>query len=266
MSRPWPVLALFLFLAFPPALPAASTSNLEREKSWAEQIVDYLVTGEAIRLEANQVKFLALYTKPTAAYNDSTLGVILLHGRGVHPAWGFIDTLRADLADAGWHTLSLQLPILDADIKFVEYGKTFPEAFQRLDAGVRYLQERGVKRIVLLGHSSGAITALAYAVERPKIALGGIIAIGLTTEPAGNRYMQPVLMLEKLQVPVLDVFGSQDLPLVLNNAKARADAAKKAGNGRYVQVRVNKANHFFTDHYNDLRASLDAWLAKLPAK
>ncbi|MBI5910264.1 MAG: DUF3530 family protein, partial [Betaproteobacteria bacterium] len=115
-------------------------------------------------------------------------------------------------------------------------------------------------------HSSGAITALAYAVERPRIALGGIIVIGVITEPAGNRYMQTTPLLEKLRLPVLDIFGSQDLPLVLNNAKARADAAKNAGNGRYVQVRVNKANHFFTDHYNDLRASLSAWLAKLPAK
>lgn len=264
MMRPWPVLALFLFLAFPPALPAASTSNLEREKNWADQIVDYLVTGEAVRLEANQVQFLALYTKPTAADNDSAPGVILLHGRGVHPAWGFIDTLRADLADAGWHTLALQLPILDADIKFVEYGKTFPEAFQRLDAGVRYLRERGVTRIVLVGHSSGAMTAVAYAAERPKAALAGIVTIGLTTEPAGNRYMQTIPLLERLRLPVLDIFGGQDLAVVLNTAKARAAAAKKAGNSAYTQVRVNGANHFFTDHYNDLRASLSAWLAKLP--
>lgn len=266
MTRPWPVLALFLFLAFPPALPAASTSNLDREKNWADQIVDYLVTGEAVRLEANQIQFLALYTKPTAADNDSALGVILLHGRGVHPAWGFLDTLRADLADAGWHTLALQLPILDADIKFVEYGKTFPEAFQRLDAGARYLRERGVQRIVLVGHSSGAMTAVAYAAERPKATLSGIVTIGLTTEPAGNRYMQTTLLLEKLRLPVLDIFGGEDLAGVLNTAKARTEAAKKAGNSAYTQVRVNGANHFFTDHYNDLRASLSAWLAKLPKK
>ena len=266
MSRPWPVLALLLFLAFPPALPAASTSNLEREKNWADQIVDYLVTGEAVRLEANQVKFLALYTKPAAAHSNSAQGVILLHGRGVHPAWGFIDTLRADLADAGWHTLSLQLPILDADVKLSEYGKTFPEAFQRVDAGVRYLRERGVKQIVLIGHSTGAMTAVAYAAERPKTGLSGIGAIGLITEPTGNHYMRPVPMLEKLRVPVLDVFGSQDLPPVLNHAKTRADTAKKAGNSAYAQVRIKGANHFYTDHYDDLRANLDAWLAKLPTK
>lgn len=264
MLRTWQILALLLL---PASLPAASISNLEREKNWAEQIVDYLVTGEAIRLEANQVKFLALHNQPAGARKDPTRGVILLHGRGMHPAWGFIDTLRPDLADAGWHTLSLQLPILDADVKFIEYGKTFPEAFQRIDAGIRYLQERGVKRIVLLGHSSGAITAVAYAVERPKIALGGIIAIGLNTEAlTANRHLQSPLLLEKVRIPVLDIFGSEDLSVVLDFSAARAAAAKKAGNSAYTQVRIKGANHFYTDHYNDLRANLGAWLAKLPAK
>ena len=258
--------ALLLLLAFSPALPAASTSNLEREKNWADQVVDYLVTGEAVRLEANQVKFLALYTKPAAAHSNSAQGVILLHGRGVHPAWGFIDTLRADLADAGWHTLSLQLPILDMDIRLAEYGKTIPEAFRRIDAGIRYLRGRGVRRIALAGHSTGAMTAVAYAIEHPQAGLSGLAAIGLTTEPTGNRYMQSGQMLEKVRLPVLDIYGNQDLPLVLNNAAARAAAAKKAGNSAYVQVRVPGANHFFSDHYDKLRARLSKWLANLPEK
>ncbi len=257
---------LLLLLAFPPALPAASTSNLEREKNWAEQIGDFLVAGEAIRLEASGVKFLALYTKPGEAHKSTTRGVILLHGRGVHPAWGFIDTLRVDLAEAGWHTLSLQLPILDQDVKFAEYGKTFPEAFRRIDAGVRYLQQKGVKQIVLVGHSSGAITAVAYAAEHPRAPLAGIAAIGLTTEPAGNRYMQAAPLLEKLKLPILDLFGSEDLPVVLDTASARAAAAKKAGNRTYTQARMKGANHFFTDRYDSLRKRLNEWLAKLPAK
>ena len=70
MLRTWQILALLLLLALPASLPAASISNLEREKNWAEQIVDYLVTGEAIRLEANQVKFLALHNQPAGAHKD----------------------------------------------------------------------------------------------------------------------------------------------------------------------------------------------------
>ncbi len=261
-----PFLALLLLLAAPSLLPAASTSNLEREQNWAEQIGDFLVAGEALRLEAAGVKFLALYTPPATTTQNTRRGVILLHGRGVHPAWGFIDTLRVDLAEAGWHTLSLQLPILDQDVKFVEYGKTFPEAFERIQAGIHYLQQKGVREIVLIGHSSGAMTAVAFAAEHPKAPLIGVGAIGLTTEPHGSRYMQSARMLEKVRVPVLDLFGSNDLPVVLETAAARAAAAKKAGNRAYVQARVKGANHFFTDRYPDLRTRVKDWLNRQPAK
>jgi len=266
MLRIRPYLPLLALLAFPSVLPAASTSNLEREKNWADQIGDFLVAGEAIRLEARGVKFLALYTQPGETQKSAKRGVILLHGRGVHPAWGFIDTLRVDLAETGWHTLSLQLPILDQDVKFAEYGKTFPEAFQRIDAGVRYLQQKGVKQIVLVGHSSGAMTAAAYVAEHANPALRGLAVIGYTSEPAGNRYMQPAPMLEKIRLPVLDIFGNEDLPVVLDTVAARAAAANKAGNRAYTQVRVKGANHFFTDRYPDLRSHLQTWLNKSLAK
>ena len=95
-----------------------SGSNIEREKSWADQVVDTVVVGEPLWLNARQHKFLALYAPPAQAGNR---GVILIHGRGVHPAWGFIDTLRSDLTEAGFHTLSLQMPILAADAPFGAY-------------------------------------------------------------------------------------------------------------------------------------------------
>lgn len=249
-----PVLALLLACA---PVSAASTSNLEREKSWADQIVDTLIAGDAVWLQAAGVKFLGLYTAPAT---NSKKGVILLHGLGVHPAWGFIDNLRVDLADAGWHTLSLQLPILDTNTKVAEYAKTFPEAFARVDAGFRYLKERGVEQIFIVGHSSGAMTASAYAAERPTAPVAGIVAVGFTAEPAGGALMQPAQTLARVKKPVLDIYGSEDLPIVLQTAKARQAAARRANNGRYTQERVAGANHFFTDRYEPLRTRVTAWL------
>jgi pimeloyl-ACP methyl ester carboxylesterase len=265
MRRSASGLLLLFLLTVPPAAPAASTSNLERERNWAEQIGDFLVAGEAVRLEARGVQFLALYTPPTESKN-ARRAVILLHGRGVHPAWGFIDTLRVDLAEDGWHTLSLQLPILDQDVRLAEYAKTFPEAFERIQAGIRFLQQKGIRDIVLIGHSSGAMTAAAFAAEHAQPAVKGLAVIGYTSEPAASRYMQPELMLQKIRIPVLDIFGSEDLPLVLNTVNARAEAAKKTGNAAYLQTRVKGANHFFTDRYPDLRARLKDWLDKTTAR
>ena len=238
---------------------AGSTSNLAREKAWAEQIADSLIAGEPVWLTAANVKFLSLYTPPA---NPGTKGMILLHGRGVHPAWGFIDSLRVDFADAGWHTLSLQLPILDADTKLAAYGATFPEAFARIDAGIRYLKEHGVKRIVLVGHSSGATTAVAYVAQHPKAGLAGLAGLGMTTEPAGGPLMQPAQLLAQVKMPVLDIYGADDVPIVRNTAPARRAAARRGGNTRYTQEQIANANHFYTDRYEALRDRLTAWLDK----
>lgn len=242
---------------------AQTTSNLKREKSWADQVVDAVVVGEPVWLSARRHKFLALYVPPAQA---GSRGVILLHGRGVHPAWGFIDNLRADLADAGFHTLSLQMPILAADAPFGAYGKTFPEALERVDAGVQYLKKKGINHVVLLGHSSGAMTAVAYAARRPQAPVAGVVAIGLSTFANGPDTMQPALMLKSVHVPVLDLYGANDLHEVLSYTEARRKAAQEAGNKDYSAVRVPDANHFFTDHYEALKQQIVNWLSRSKGK
>ena len=237
---------------------AATTSNVDREKNWADQVVDMVVVGEAVWLKNRGHKFLALYAPPP---KGGATGVILVHGRGVHPAWGFIDNLRSDLADAGFHTLSLQMPILEADAPFSSYAQTFPEAFERIDQGIRYLREhKGVKRIVLLGHSSGAMTTVGYAAKFPQTSLAGIVAIGLSTLANGPEVMQPALALRRIRVPVLDIYGANDLDEVVSVAAARRAAAQAAGNKGYRAVRVPDADHFFTGRYEPLKKEITDWL------
>lgn len=252
------LLAGFLSGFLSGAACAQTTSNLTREKNWADQVVDAVVVGEPVWLNARNQKFLALYAPPAPAGKH---GVILLHGRGVHPAWGFIDNLRADLADAGYHTLSLQLPILETGAPFGAYGKTFPEAFERLDTGIKYLKQKGVGRVFLVGHSSGAMTAVAYAAKYPQAPVSGIVAIGLSTFANGPDTMQPAIMLKSVRVPVLDLYGANDLHEVLSYNAARLGAAQTAGNKGYSAVRVPDADHFFTDKYDALKKHIVDWLA-----
>jgi pimeloyl-ACP methyl ester carboxylesterase len=257
---------LAALLAASVAVPslAASTSNLAREKGYAEQITDQLVVGEAVWLQAAGTRFLGLYTAPEGAHKGSKNAVILVHGRGVHPSWGFIETLRMELAEEGFHTLSLQMPILEEANKLADYARTFPEAYDRLDAGGALLKRKGIARIFLVGHSSGAMTIIAYGAERPAAAVSGIAAIGAGSDAAGGPRMQPPQMLEKIKgKPVLDIYGEKDLDIVLNPASARAAAAQRAGNRGFRQVRIAGADHFFTDHYDDLKAQLLAWLQQL---
>jgi len=237
-----------------------TTSDLERERNWAGEIVDLIVVGEPVWLQNRGHKFLGLYTPPAGG---GRTGVILAHGRGVHPAWGIIDKLRSDLADAGYHTLSLQMPILAADVAIGNYGQTFPEAFERLNAGIRYLhKQQHVDRIILLGHSSGAIAVVGHAAKQPRPELAGVIAIGLSTYPNTVDVMQSPLMLGRVRVPVLDIYGSNDLQEVLTYTQQRRDAAR-AGKLKYTSRMVPGADHFFTDHYPDLRTEITRWLQPL---
>lgn len=254
-----------LLLIGQPALAAPTTSNLEREKYWSDQVVDAVMVGEVVWLQNRGHRFLALYAAPE---KPATSAVILIHGRGVHPAWGFIDKLYRDLSEAGHHTLSLQMPILGNEVKFSEYSPTFPEAFERIDAGIRYLRSRApqVRQIFLVGHSSGGMTAVAYAARQPNPALAGIATVGLSTLSGGPELMQPAIMMKTIRLPVLDIYGSNDLAEVVNFAAARKQAAEDAGNHRYRAVRVAGADHFFSDSYPKLLKLLRDWLASLTGK
>lgn len=257
------IACLAALLAGSVAAAAPTTSNLAREKGWADQVVDMVVVGEPVWLQNRGHKFLSLYAPPAG---DGNTAIVLLHGRGVHPAWGFIDRLRSDLADAGFHTLSLQLPILAADAPFGSYGPTLPEAFERVNAGIQYLRKhKGVQRVVLLGHSSGASTALGHTARHPQAGVAGVVAIGAATYPNTTDLLQPVQQLRQIRAAVLDISGGNDLQEVKSHNKERRDAAR-AGRVDFTAVQIAGADHFYTDHYEQLRAQIVAWLGRWKAK
>jgi len=258
-----PLLMVLVLLAAGQAAAEPTTSNQEREKSWADQVVDTIVVGEPVWLTNRGHKFLGVYAPPAG---KSTQAVILIHGRGVHPAWGFINRLRADLADAGYHTLSLQMPILSSDAPFGSYGATLPEAFERVNAGIRYLREnRRVRSVILLGHSSGATTALGHAARHPQASVVGVVAIGAATYPNTIELIQPIQLLRQVRVPVLDVSGSNDILEVANHNPARREAAR-AGKADYTAVVIVGADHFYTDHYEQLLGRITRWLRRFKGK
>lgn len=253
------VVMLALLAGGPNSHAAPTTSNLEREKSWADQIVDTVVVGEPVWLKNRGHKFLALHATPA---RPSPTAIILLHGRGVHPGWGLIEKLYRDLAESGYYTLSLQVPILGNEANYSAYGATFPEALERIDVGVAYLRQRHphIRRFILIGHSSGANIALARLARRDRSGIAGAIAISFITLANGPDVMQPAFTLKTIQAPLLDIYGGNDLSEVTANAAERRVAAEQAGNRHFRQRRVPDANHFFSDHYPDLLKAIQGWL------
>lgn len=247
---------IFLLLAGPSL--AATKSDTAKEKRWEEQIVPDLMVGKAVKLKAADVQFLGLYSQNTDKHMFG--GVILIHGIGAHPAWpDIIEPLRTSLPDHGWSTLSLQMPILGNEANAQDYLPLMPEVPRRIQAGVDYLKSKGVKNIVIIAHSMGTTMANVYLKNKPDPAVHAYVAIGMSN-PFPTHY-DNAAALAKITMPMLDLYGSEDLEGVLAFAKTRAASARKV-NRHYTQLMVKGANHFFTDMQEELIKVVRDWLLK----
>jgi hypothetical protein len=76
--------------------------DLGKEQRWREQIVDTLMEGEAVDLQAGDLTFLGIYTESSGGGDPPKGTAILVHGIGVHPDWPqIIHPLRFGLPEWG---------------------------------------------------------------------------------------------------------------------------------------------------------------------
>jgi pimeloyl-ACP methyl ester carboxylesterase len=236
----WTLIAWFA------ASPAWGAADYAREKKWADEILPGIVVGEPVTLtDAGGRRFLGLYTEVKSAKG----AVVVVHGMGVHPDWGLVGVLRSQLADAGYTTLSVQMPVLAAEAKPEEYEKVFPEAAERLAAAVAYLKTKGYRKIALVSHSLGARMSGYYLANHADPPVAAWVAIGHS-----GRFKEP----QNLKIPVLDLYGEADFPQVLEAASRRAAALKRLPGS--AQVAVQGADHFFNGQEDALVAQVRAFL------
>ncbi len=243
------LLSLLIVLVTPPAI----AQDFAREQRWVDEVVPALVVGEPVWLAGPaQRKFLGLYTEA----KDAKVAVLLVHGIGVHPDFGIIGALRVGLADAGYTTLAIQMPVQKSDAGSKDYFPVvFPDAVARIRAAAQWLRGRGAGRIVLLSHSMGSWMSNVYYEETSDSPFVAWICMGLT---GGYGKMGNV------KVPVLDVYGENDLPVVL-----RADWRRKltiGGIDGSRQVRIEGADHHYSGKEKALLSAIDAFLRERVAR
>ena len=151
-----------LFLSF-----AVNASDLNKEKRWADQVVESILDGEAVWLNDGNHDFLGIYTE---AEENKGRAVIIMHGTGIHPDWQqVIQPLRVSLTEHNWNTLSIQMPILANDAEYLDYAPLYDEVAPRIDAAIKYLKDSGSKDIVLIGHSQGSSMILITWLRRNRM-------------------------------------------------------------------------------------------------
>ncbi len=247
-----------IILLFCLTTPLLQASDLAKEKRWADQIVDALITGEAEWLPVGDLKVLSIYTPSET--EPARGAAIIMHGIGAHPDWpDVIHPVRTRLPEAGWATLSLQMPILPNEASGTDYLPLMPEVPARINAAVKFLHAQGIDNIVLIGHSLGTVMGSYYLTHQPAQQVRAFVGISMSETGTDSR-MSNVAMLKSISIPVLDIYGSLDEPHVLDHVQQRQQSAASASNQAFRQVEIKDANHFYKDKDNELLAVIEAWL------
>ncbi|MGD8546893.1 MAG: alpha/beta fold hydrolase [Thiohalophilus sp.] len=232
-------------------------SDKAKEQRWADQIVDMLLVGEAVWLDVGNEKVLSLVTEQTT--EQAKGGAIVVHGIGAHPNWPeVIHPLRSRLPEQGWTTLSIQMPILENQAEAVDYEPLFAEVAPRFEAAIAYLHDQGIDNIVIIAHSMGAAMSSHYLASHPTHPVRAFVGIGMNQSRID--IMDNASNLEKIKIPVLDLYGSKDLEGVMASVTKRASSANKAGNNDYLQVKIEGADHFFNGKTDILVKRVESWL------
>lgn len=229
-------------------------TDTQREQRWIDQTIDAIFDGEPVFLEADDHRFFSIYTK---AESPSADAAIILHGTGFHPDYEqVVQPLRVDLTTHGWNTLSIQLPLLEAEAEYEDYVSLYPEVPPRILAATNYLEEQGLTNIVIVAHSQGA-TMASYYLAYTENNVRALVAIGMSAQHL-QAEINSAESLKRIRIPVLDLYGSKDFPAVLRTTARRAAAG--AHNPAYSQKVIEGAYHFFDFRENELLTAVASWL------
>jgi len=227
----------------------AFAQDYERETRWTEQTLATLIDGEAVYLQQkNGHRFLGLYMR--AARPKGAL--VIVHGRGWGPDFELYGALRTQLADAGYSTLSIQMPVLPGTANIAEYLPMFPDATERIGLAVDWLQGKGYSKLALVSHSLGATMANRYLVESGDRRIGAWAFVGI---------INGLERFDKISIPVLDVFGTEDWVATRYGADERR--AQIGKNKESAQVVVTGAEHFFGRKQDELSTLIAAFLDRV---
>lgn len=239
---------------------AAMAADLAREQRVTEQIGEAIFDGESVFLESQGSRFLSIHTRTER--HQPRGAALILHGRDANPDWlDIVHPLRTELPAYGWDTLSIQLPLAPEGASDAEWWATIPEALPRLQSAVDFLRQQGAENIVLISHSFGNHAAARYLGERPSHGIRAWVGVGMPIE-SKNRDNGTLGMLRQLQLPILDLYGENDLATVVTSAGKRRLAARDAGNREFEQREISGADHFFSGQDDLLVSIVKSWLAR----
>jgi acetyl esterase/lipase len=228
---------------------ALAQTDTAREARWRAEVEPNIVVGDAQTLKTSEGReFFAIFTEG----KQKDVAFVLAHGVGVNPDFGFIGRLRVLLADAGYATLSIQMPVRPGETTdAMEYVTTFPDAALRVASAHTWLRERGYAKVVLASHSMGAWMSNVYFKNTPNSPYAAWIVIGVTGR---------ILSIGSNSLPVLDLYGENDLAPNLSKAWLRRMHLWFIPNSQ--QVMIPRADHHYAGAEKEAAAAIVEFVRK----
>ena len=230
-----------------------------REQKIAEKLALVADADEIVSLKASDSRFIGIYQRSRTGGSHGV--VILVHGMGAHPDWpDVILPLRTQLPEFGWSTFSLQMPILSPEGSITEYGKTLKVAETRIQAAVDYLYAWKIEPIILLGYGFGAVQAASYLANGNNKNIRAFVSVSILAQ----KFIRPSLNVFKLiggiGIPILDIYGEEDLEDVRRGIDDRRLAASKNMNDVFRQIELQHAGHNYLGAEMALVEQIQYWL------
>jgi len=228
----------------------------KREAEFAAAINRTLTTGKAVWLEAGGKRFLGLYTEIEQVFGNGV--VVIVHDMNGHPDQKqLIYDLRSFLPEHNWATLSLQMPLREVGAARDDYYALFPEAAARIQAGINYVKGNGAGNVVVVGYGLGGLMGV-YALSAQAADIKALVTISLPVPKSENKAAQTLAFINKIKIPMLDIYSEADLPDVMESVRERRLAAKD--NKGYRQVKINDEGHAHLHDEGMLVKRIYSWL------
>lgn len=230
--------------------------------------------------------------KIKATFLEETLGephgaIVLLHDQGEKfESMGVVTPLRHEMLQYGWSTLtvSLEYPFTpniflaispedktsidpveskesatNTDLaKTDEVNNDEPKVLppisnqQRIDAAIAFLKTKDIERIILLGHGKGGIVAI-NELSTISTAISALILVGTPALSNSDEF-------KTFELPIMDIYGEQDLEGVSSAVKHRKVVMKRVDNIQYTSREIIGGNHVYYGLEPTLVSTVRGWL------
>ena len=235
--------------------PAQKKPDVVRERMIYDQSLSEVFDGEHSYINYKHGKFssIEIYS------DDKDSAILYLHGRGLSPNdFNLAHPVRTQLSN-DFNTYSIQLPVLEKGSTYNDYVDILYDSDQRIISAVDYISSKN-DRLVIIAHSCGVHMLMSlienYYLSSQAIA---IVMIGSGAVDKGQKLVTEYPY-DKINIPILDIYGEYDFDLVRKEASKREKLIKIVSD-KSTQYEIKSSSHYHEDNADKVIQIVKKWLS-----